>query len=127
MKRSHPIQRYRLVDPLALAAACIISLLFANTAQQYINTATRNFRDAKNQTVVCFQNTEYSSPEDRPDAWGIEKINFFQELKKNSCQVTVTFNLPEDYSIRLCGCFYGLSQPLVWLPSIPIAHRKLII
>ena len=127
MKRSYSIQRYLLVDPLALAAACIISLLFANTAQQYINTAVRNFRDTKNQTVVCFQNTEYSSPEDRPDAWGIEKIIFFQKLKKNSSQLTVTFSLPKDYSIRLCGCFYGLSQPLVWLPSIPVACRKLII
>jgi len=126
MKKINIIQRCLLVDPLALAAACIISLLFANTTQQYVNTAKRNISDSKNQTVVCFQASEDSSPEDRPDAWGIEKI-IFQKQKKNIGLFSVTFNIPKDYSTRLCGFIYGLSQPLVWLPSIPIAHRKLII
>ena len=126
MKKINLIQRCLWVDPLALAAACIISLLFANTTHQYVNTAKRNCSDSKNQTVVCFQASEDSSPEDRPDAWGIEKI-IFQKQKKNIGQFSVTFNIPKDYSTRLCGFFYGLSQPLVWLPSIPIAHRKLII
>ena len=126
MKRSSLVQRYPLVDPLALAVACIISLLFANTTQQYLNTAKRNFSDNKSQTIVCFQISDASSPEDRPDAWGIEKI-IFQKAEKNSSQLPVTFNIHQDYSTRLSGYFYGLSQPLVWLPSIPIAHRKLII
>jgi hypothetical protein len=114
------------MDPLALAVACIISLLFANSTQQYLNTAKRNFSDTKSQTIVCFQLSDDSSPEDRPDAWGIEKI-IFQKVKKNSSQLPVTFNIHQDYGTRLSGYFYGLSQPLVWLPSIPIAHRKLII
>jgi len=126
MKRSSLVQRYPLVDPLALAVACIISLLFANTTQQYLNTAKRNFSDNKSQTIVCFQISDASSPEDRPNAWGIEKI-IFQKAEKNSSQLPVTFNIHQDYCTRLSGYFYGLSQPLVWLPSIPIAHRKLII
>jgi hypothetical protein len=127
MTRNNSIQRCLLIDPLALAVACIISLLFANATQQYFNTAKKNFSDVKNQTVVCFQISEDPSPEDRPDAWGINKINIFQNHKKNSGQLAVTFDLPKDYGTRLSGYFYGLSQLLVWLPSIPIAHRKLII
>jgi len=126
MKRSNLIQRFLLVDPLALAVACIISLLFANSTQQYLSTAKRNFNDTKTQTVVCIQISEDSSPEDRPDAWGIEHI-IFQEQKKKNSQLPVTFNIHQDYSARLSGYFYELYQPLVWLPSIPIAHRKLII
>src|SRR5258706_14412511 len=126
MKRSNAIHRSPLIDPLALAVACIISLLFANATQQYVNTAKRNSSDARNQTVVCFQISADSSPEDRPDAWGINK-NIFQKQKKNSGQLAVTFDIHKDYDTRLSGYFYGLSQPLVWLPSIPIAHRKLII
>ena len=126
MKRSNLIQRLLLVDPLALAVACIISLLFANSTQQYLNTAKRNFSDPKTQTIVCFQLSEDTSPEDRPDAWEIEKI-ILQKQKKNNSQLPVTFNIHKDYDTRLSGYFYGLSQPLVWLPSIPIAHRKLII
>jgi len=126
MKRSNLNQRYPLVDPLALAVACIISLLFANTTQQYLNTAKRNFSDTRNNIVVCFQISEDSSPEDRPDAWGIEKI-IFQKEKKNNSLLPVTFYIARDYTNRLCGYVYGPSQPLVWLPSIPIAHRKLII
>jgi hypothetical protein len=118
--------RYIFVDPVALAVACIISLLFANTTQQYLNTAKRNFSSTKGQTIVCFQVSEDSSPVDRPDAWEIEKI-IFQKEKKNSSQLPVTFTIHQDYGVRLSGYFYGLSQPLVWLPSIPIAHRKLII
>jgi hypothetical protein len=125
MKRSNLNPRYLLVDPLALAVACIISLLFANATQQYLNTAKRNFSDNKSQIVACFQTSDDSSPEDRPGAWWIEKI-IIQKEKKNS-QLSVTFSLHQDYSTRLCGFVYGLSQPLVWLPSIPIAHRKLII
>ena len=121
------MQRCLLIDPLALAVACIISLLFANATQQYLNTAKRNFSDVKNQTVVCFQIAADFSPEDRPEAWGINKINIFQNLKKNSGQLAVTFDLHRDYGIRLSGYFYGLPQPLMWLPSIPIAHRRLII
>jgi len=127
MKRNNAIQRFLLIDPLALAVACIISLLFANATQQYLNTAKRNFSDSKNQTVVCFQISEASSPEDRPDAWGINKINISQNQKKNSGLLAVTFDLHRDYGTRLSGYFYGLPQPSVWLPSIPIAHRKLII
>jgi len=127
MRRNNAIQRCLLIDPLALAVACIISLLFANATQQYLNSAKRNFNDLKNQTVVCFQIPEDSSPEDRPDAWGINKINISQNQKKNSGPLAVTFDIHKDYGIRLSGYFYGLSQPLVWLPSIPVAHRKLII
>ena len=126
MKRSNLNPKYLLVDPLALAVACIISLLFANATQQYLNTAKRNFSDAKSQTIVCFQISDDSSPEDRPDAWRIERI-IFQNHKKNNSQLPVTFNIHQDYGTRLSGYFYGLSQPSVWLPSIPIAHRKLII
>ena len=126
MKRSNLNPRYLLVDPLALAVACIISLLFANATQQYLNTAKRNFSDTKSQTVVCVQLPDDSSPEDRPDAWGIEKI-IFQKEEKNSSQLPVTFSNHQDYGTRLSGYFYGLSQPSVWLPSIPIAYRKLII
>ena len=126
MKKIKLMQHCLQIDPLALAAACIISFLFANATQQYINTAKRNFGDSKTQTVVCFQFSEDSSPEDRPEAWGIERIDF-QKQNKNIGQFSVTFNPSADYSTRLCGFFYGLSQPLVWLPSIPIAHRKLII
>jgi hypothetical protein len=115
-----------LVDPLALAVACIISLLFANTTQQYLNTAKRNFIDNKGQTIVCFQVSDDSFPQDRPDDWEIEKI-IFQKEKKNNSQLPVTLSMHQDYSTRLSGYFYGLYQPLVWLPSIPIAHRKLII
>jgi hypothetical protein len=127
MRKNNAIPRCLLIDPLALAVACIISLLFANATQQYISTAKRNCSDTKNQTVVCFQISEDTSPEDRPDAWGIYKINIFQKLKKNTGLLAVTFDIHKDYGIRLCGYFYGLYQPLVWLPSIPIAHRKLII
>jgi hypothetical protein len=127
MKRSNSIQRCLLIDPLALAVACIISLLFANATQQYFNTAKRNSTDVRNQTVVCFQISEDPSPVDRPDAWWINKINSFQKQKKNSDLLAVTFDIHQDYGTRLSGYFYGLSQPLVWLPSIPIAHRKLII
>jgi hypothetical protein len=126
MKKSNLIPHYPLIDPLALAVACIISLLFANATQQYLNTAKRNFCDSKSQTIVCIQVSEAISPEDRPEAWGIEKI-VFQNQKKNSRPLLVTFTIPQDYGDRLSGYFYGLSQPLVWLPSIPIAHRKLII
>jgi hypothetical protein len=127
MKRNNAIQRCLLIDPLALAVACIISLLFANATQQYLNTSKRNFGEFKSQTVVCFQIAEDCSPEDRPDAWGINKINIFQNLKKNSGQLAVTFDIHKDYGTSLSGYFYGLSQPLVWLPSITVAHRKLII
>ncbi len=126
MKKNNPIQRYLLVDPLALAVACIISLLFANSTQQYLNTAKRNFSDTKTQTSVCIQISEDTSPEDRPEAWGLERV-ILQKQKKNNSQLPVTFNIREDYGTRLSGYFYGLSQPLVWLPSIPVAHRKLII
>jgi hypothetical protein len=126
MKRSNLNTRCLLVDPLALAVACIISLLFANTTQQYLNTVKRNFSDTKSQTIVCVQLSDYSSPEDRPNALEIEKI-IFQKEKKISSQLPVTFNTRQDYSSRLSGYFYGVSQRLVWLPSIPIAHRKLII
>lgn len=119
--------RCSLIDPLALAVACIISLLFANATQQYLSTAKRNFSDTRAQTVVCFQISEDSSPEDRPDAWGFNVLNIFQKLKKNSGQLVVTFDDHRDYGGRLSGYFYGLYQPSVWLPSIPIAHRKLII
>jgi len=125
MKRSNLISKHLLIDPLALAVACIISLLFANATQQYLNTAKRNFGNSKDQAVVCIQISEDSSPEDRPDAWGFEKI-IFQKEKKNR-QLPVTINTLQDYSGKLSGYFYGLFQPLVWLPSIPIAHRKLII
>ena len=126
MKRSNLIQRFLWVDPLALAVACIISLLFANSTQQYLSTAKRNLNDPKTQTVVCVQFSDNSSPEERPNAWEVEKI-IFQKEKKNSSQLTVTFNIHQDYGSRLSGYFYGHSQPLAWLPSIPIAHRKLII
>jgi len=126
MKRSNLNPRYLLVDPLALAVACIISLLFANTTQQYLNTAKRNFSDTKGPTIACLQISDDSSPEDRPDAWKIEKI-VFQKEKKKCSQLPVTFRIHQDYSGRSSGYFYGLYQPLVWLPSIPIAHRKLII
>jgi len=125
MKRSSLNPRYFLVDPLAPAVACIISLLFANTTQQYLNTSKRNFSDPKSQIVVCFQTSGDSLPQDRPDAWRIEKI-IFQKEKKNN-HLYVTFSLHQDYSTRLCGIVYGHYQPLMWLPSIPIAHRKLII
>ena|SRR5579872_1712443 len=126
MKRSNSIQRC-FFDPLALAAACIISLLFANASQQYINTAKRNFSDTKTQTVVCFQASEDPSPEDRPYIWKFEELIPFQTLQKNSCFLNVTFDIHRDYSCRLRGYIYGLSQPPAWLPSIPVAHRKLII
>jgi|SRR6478736_4002317 len=125
MKRINLNTRCLFVDPLALAVACIISLLFANTTQQYLNTAKPNFSDNKGQTVACFQISDESFPEDRPNALEIEKI-IFQKEKKNSSP-PVTFSFHKDYSGRLSGYFYGLSQPFVWLPSIPIAHRKLII
>ena len=127
MKKNNPVQRWLLVDPVALAVACIISLLFANGTQQYLHTAKRNVKNPGSQTVVCFQLSADSSPEDRPDAWGINKENTFKALKKNSSQLPVTFGIREDYGTRLSGCFYGLPQPFAWLPSIPIAHRKLII
>ncbi len=127
MKRNNAIQRCPLIDPLALAVACIISLLFANATQQYLNTAKKNFSDLKNQTVVCFQVPQNSSPEDRPDAWGLEKTKTFKTQQKNNSQITVTFDIPQDYNTRLSGYFYGLFQSPVWLPSIPVAYRKLII
>lgn len=117
----------RLVDPLALAVACIISLLFANTAQQYLNTSKKNSACAKNQTVVCFQTADDPSPEDRPEAWGLEKCNAFQQQKNNNPSLPVTFNVPLDYKGRLKVYFYELSQPSAWVPSIPVAHRKLIL
>jgi len=126
MKRSNLNSRYFLIDPLALAVSCIISLLFANATLQYLNTAKRNLSDGKRQTIVCFQISDDSSPEDRPDAWRIERV-ILQNQKKNNSQLLVTFNTHQDYSTKLSGYFYGLSQPSVWLPSIPIAHRKLII
>lgn len=126
MKRSNSNTRYFLLDPLALAVACIISLLFANATQQYLNTAKRNFIDNKGKTIVCFQVSDDSFPQDRPDDWEIEKI-IFQKEKKNNSQLPVTLSIHQDYGTRLSRYFYGLYQPLVWLPSIPIAHRKLII
>jgi len=126
MKRSSLNSGNLLIDPLALAVACIISLLFANATQQYLNTAKRNFSDSNSQTNVCVQISDNSSPEERPDAWEMEKI-IFQKEKKNSSLLPVTFSIRQDYSTRLSGYFYGLFQPLVWLPSIPIAHRRLII
>ena len=125
MKRTGTIQKYLLADPLSLAAACVISLLFANATQQYLNTAKRNFAEGKSQTVVCFQSLQ-ESPQDVPDEWGILK-NTFQKQKKNNSPFAVTFTNNKDYGIRLCGDFNGLYQHLVWLPSIPIAHRRLII
>ncbi len=127
MKKRNPFQQYRLINPLALAVACIILLLFASATQHYLNTAKSNLNNPDGATIVCFQTTGDPSPEDRPDAWGLEKLNTFYKQQKNNILLTVTFDIHRDYRVRLKGCFYGLSQPSAWLPSIPIAHRKLII
>ena len=117
----------RLIDPLALAAACIISLLFANTAQQYLATSKKNSSCAKNQTVVCFQTSDDPAPEDRPEAWGLENRTVIHQPKNNNPSLPVTFTIPLAYKGRLKVCFYELTQPSAWLPSIPVAHRKLIL
>ena len=127
MKKRNPYYKYFLVDPLALAVACIISLLFANATQQYLVAAKRNLSCAEHQTIVYFQVPQNSSPEDRPDAWGLEKHKTFKTQQKNNSQITVTFDIHQDYKVRLKGPFYGLFQSPAWLPSIPIAYRKLII
>jgi hypothetical protein len=122
MKRSSAIQKSLLADPFALAAACVISFLFANTTQQYLNIVKRNSDQPKSRTVVCFQASE-ESPGDRPEVW---KITTTHQQKKNF-NTPVTFTGAADYEVRLRGYFIGHDQPSVWLPSIPIAHRKLII
>ena len=127
MKKFKPFQKLFWVDPLALAVACVISLLFANATQQYLNTSKRNLSCDKNQATVSYLILENTSPEDRPDAWGFEKIIAFPKQEKNKSLLPVTFDIHRDYKTRLKGCFSELSQPPAWLPSIPIAHRKLII
>lgn len=127
MKKKNPFHRYLLADPLALAAACVISLLFVNSTQQYLNTSKRNANCSKNQTLVYLNIPDNPSPQDRPDAWGFGKFKTTHPEQKNNSSLPVTFFTHRDYSLRLKGCFYEQSAPLVWLPSIPIAHRKLII
>jgi|SRR5579859_5828626 len=125
MKKS--LKRYHFIDPLALIAACVISFLFANVTHQYLNTAKRNLGSSENQTIVCLQPSHDPSPEDRPCERYWEKANPFTAQQKNNGLLTVTFDIHRDYGTRLSGYFYGLPQPSAWLPSIPIAHRKLII
>jgi|SRR5258706_575018 len=127
MKKNNTNPRHPLIDPLALAAACIISLLFANATLHYLSTSKKNVSCSENQTVVCFQIQDDSFPEDRPDAWKTEKKLIPQKQHKNYTHLIVTFDLHRDYCVRLKGCNYGLTQPPTWLPSIPVAYRKLII
>ena len=127
MKKNHAFKRYLFVDPLALIVACLISFLFADVTHQYLNTAKRNLGGSENQTIVCLQSSLESSPEDQPNAWCTQKIDAFFVHQKNNGLLTVTFDIHRYYGIRLSGYFNGLPQPSAWLPSIPIAHRKLII
>ncbi len=126
MVKRNPNPRSLLIDPLALAAACTISLLFANATLHYLSTSKKNVSCHETQTVVCFQTQDDSSPEDRPDAWRTENLTL-QKQQKNNTYLIVTFDLHRDYCARLKGCYYGLIQPPTWLPSIPVAYRKLII
>ncbi len=111
-------------DPLALAVACIISLLVVHSAYQFLNSTKRNNDSLKSQ-VVCFQSPDDSPTEIPNDRW-LEKLSA-QKFQNNNCSLAVTFTVPLTYGGRLTGSFYELSQPPAWLPSIPVAHRKLII
>ncbi len=127
MKRRNSLQTHLLIDPTALAAACIISVLFAFGTQNYFLSAKRNLSDAKNQTIVCLKAPDNLSPQDRPTIWELANPKAFQETNKKNSHLFVTFHEHRDYKIRLQGFIYGLFQPSAWLPSIPITYRKLII
>jgi len=124
MKKNAFSLKYFLADPLALAVACIISLLFAQGAHQFLHTK-RASGSLKEQTIVSSQLPD--SPEDVPDTRDLKKFVILQKQIKNISLLHVTFNPSRDYSGRLMVRFYELSQPPAWLPSIPVAHRKLII
>jgi hypothetical protein len=119
--------RFLCADPLAIAIACIISLLFARSIHHYLGTSKRNTECSKTESVVAFHSPDDSFPEDRPDAWRIEQIITFKKFIKIFNAIPVTFDIHQDYSRKLRGYFYRLSLPPAWLPSIPVAHRKLII
>jgi hypothetical protein len=127
MKRNSNNPRIFCGDPLAIAVACVISLLFASSIQHYISTSKRNVSCTKTETVFAFQCPDDSFPEDRPDAWTVEKSLSNRKFIKTLLPIAVTFDIHRDYTQKLSGYFNRLSQPPAWLPSIPVAHRKLII
>lgn len=127
MKRNSNFLRVFCADPLAVAVACIISLLFASSVHHYISSSKRNLNCTPTETVFAFQSPDDSFPEDRPDAWTMDKLLSTRKFLKTLLPITVTFDIHADYSQKLSGYCSRLSQPPAWLPSIPVAHRKLII